>query len=152
MGDGWPTAGEGQAAGGIKFGSIEVTEVRFPLFLKRHEFQPNSAGNGKFRGGVGSVMEMHVEITEPAVANTAGDGVRYGACGMAEDSEKALTVIPNEVRNLHLLRLRPTADPSASPRDDNQWDRTVDCVLRYLNQFIAEPGKSAEAASQSSYL
>jgi hypothetical protein len=36
-GDGWPTAGEGQAAGGIKFGSIEVTEVRFPLFFRRHE-------------------------------------------------------------------------------------------------------------------
>jgi N-methylhydantoinase B len=83
-GDGWPTAGEGQAAGGIKFGSVEVTEVRFPLFLKRHEFHPNSAGAGKFRGGVGSVMELHVEITEPAVANTAGDGVRYapyGLCG-----------------------------------------------------------------------
>ena len=33
-GDGWPTAGEGQAAGGIKFGSVEVTEVRFPLLLR----------------------------------------------------------------------------------------------------------------------
>ena len=32
VGDGWPTAGEGQAAGGIKFGSIEVTEVRFGCF------------------------------------------------------------------------------------------------------------------------
>ena len=33
-GDGWPGAGEWQAAGGIKFGSLEVTEVRFPLFFK----------------------------------------------------------------------------------------------------------------------
>jgi N-methylhydantoinase B len=81
-GDGWETAGEGQAAGGIKFGSIEVTEVRFPLFLKRHEFHPDSAGTGKFRGGVGSVMEMQVEITEPAVANTAGDGIRYAPYGV----------------------------------------------------------------------
>jgi N-methylhydantoinase B len=81
-GDGWPTAGEGQAAGGIKFGSVEVTEVRFPLFLKRHEFRPDSAGNGKFRGGVGAVLEMHVDIAEPAVANTAGDGVRYAPYGL----------------------------------------------------------------------
>jgi N-methylhydantoinase B len=81
-GDGWETAGEGQAAGGIKFGSIEVTEVRFPLFLKRHEFHPDSAGAGKFRGGVGSVMEMQVDITEPAVANTAGDGIRYAPYGV----------------------------------------------------------------------
>ena len=82
VGDGWPTAGEGQAAGGIKFGSIEVTEVRFPLLLKRHEFRPDSAGAGKYRGGVGSEMEMHVEVTEPAVANTAGDGVRYAPYGV----------------------------------------------------------------------
>ncbi len=41
-GDGWPGAGEWQAAGGIKFGSLEVTEVRFPLFFRRHEFRPGS--------------------------------------------------------------------------------------------------------------
>ena len=46
-GDGWPTAGEGQAAGGIKFGSVEVTEVRFPLFFARHEFRPDSGGDGQ---------------------------------------------------------------------------------------------------------
>jgi N-methylhydantoinase B len=82
VGDGWPTAGEGQAAGGIKFGSIEVTEVRFPLFFKRHEFRPDSSGAGKYCGGVGSEMELHVEITAPAVANTAGDGVRYASYGL----------------------------------------------------------------------
>jgi N-methylhydantoinase B len=82
-GDGWPTAGEWQAAGGIKFGSIEVTEVRFPLFFRRHEFRPDSGGAGRYRGGVGAVLELVVETKEPARANTAGDGVRHGACGMA---------------------------------------------------------------------
>jgi N-methylhydantoinase B len=81
-GDGWPTAGEGQAAGGIKFGSVEVTEVRFPLFLRRHEFRPDSGGTGRYRGGVGSVLEMRVEIAEPASANTAGDGVRHAPYGL----------------------------------------------------------------------
>jgi N-methylhydantoinase B len=38
VGDGWETAGEGQAAGGITFGSVEVAETRFPLFFARHEF------------------------------------------------------------------------------------------------------------------
>ena len=46
-GDGWPGAGEWQAAGGIKFGSLEVTEVRFPLFFRRHEFRPDSGGAGQ---------------------------------------------------------------------------------------------------------
>src|SRR6201987_4912202 len=81
-GDGGPGAGGWQAAGGIKFGSLEVTEVRFPLFFRRHEFRADSGGAGKFRGGPGGVVEMVVETAEPAVGNTAGDGVRYGACGI----------------------------------------------------------------------
>jgi N-methylhydantoinase B len=81
-GDGWPGAGEWQAAGGIKFGSLEVTEVRFPLFFKRHEFRGDSGGDGQFRGGPGGIVEMVVETEEPALANTAGDGVVYGACGI----------------------------------------------------------------------
>ena len=52
-GDGWPGAGEWQAAGGIKFGSIEVHEVRFPLHFRRHEFRPDSGGDGRYRGGPG---------------------------------------------------------------------------------------------------
>ena len=82
-GDGWPAAGEWQAAGGIKFGSVEVMEARFPLFFRRHEFRPDSGGAGRFRGGPGSVLELVMETTEAAWANTAGDGVRYGACGLA---------------------------------------------------------------------
>jgi N-methylhydantoinase B len=81
-GDGWPGAGEWQAAGGIKFGSLEVTEVRFPLFFRRHEFRADSGGDGRYRGGPGGVLEFVVETDEPARANTAGDGVRHGACGM----------------------------------------------------------------------
>jgi N-methylhydantoinase B len=81
-GDGWPAAGEWQAAGGIKFGSIEVHEVRFPLFFRRHEFRPDSGGDGRYRGGPGAELEMVIETAQPAVANTAGDGVKYGACGL----------------------------------------------------------------------
>ena len=81
-GDGWPGGGEWQAAGGIKFGSVEVHEVRFPLFFRRHEFRADSGGDGQFRGGPGGSLEMVVETAGPAVGNTAGDGVKYGACGL----------------------------------------------------------------------
>jgi N-methylhydantoinase B len=57
--------------------------VRFPLFFRRHEFRPDSGGQGRYRGGPGGVLEFVVETDEPALANTAGDGVRHGACGMA---------------------------------------------------------------------
>ena len=55
-------AGEGQAAGGIKFGSLEVTEVRFPLFFRTHEFRPGSGGDGQYRGGSGCDLEFVAEI------------------------------------------------------------------------------------------
>lgn len=81
-GDGWPSAGEGQAAGGIKFGSVEVAETRFPLFFARHEFRADSGGAGRFRGGVGSVLELRMETTSPGKANTAGEGVKYPPHGL----------------------------------------------------------------------
>src|SRR5919106_1167525 len=81
-GDGWETAGEGQAAGGIKFGSIEVAEVRFPLTFEHHEFRPGSGGDGQHRGGVGSVLRLRIDTKEDGVANTAGDGVRHPSYGI----------------------------------------------------------------------
>lgn len=80
-GDGWSAGGEWHSVGGIKFGSIEVTEARFPLFFERHEFRPGSAGNGEYRGGLGSELDLRIEV--PALAHTAGDGVRHGAAGIA---------------------------------------------------------------------
>lgn len=82
QGDGWSTAGEWHSAGGLKFGSVEMAEARFPLFFARHEFRPGSAGDGTFRGGLGGELELRLETDGPAVANTAGDGVRHGAAGM----------------------------------------------------------------------
>jgi len=81
-GDGWPAAGEWQAAGGIKFGSLEVHEVRFPLFFRRHEFRADSGGDGRHRGGPGAELEVVLETTQPVLANTAGDGAKHGACGV----------------------------------------------------------------------
>lgn len=80
-GDGWSGAGEWHSVGGIKFGSIEVTEARFPLFFETHEFRPGSGGAGKYRGGLGSALDLRVEV--PAYAHTAGEGIRHGAAGIA---------------------------------------------------------------------
>ena len=81
-GDGWHGTGEWHSTGGLKFGSIEVAESRFPLYFHRHEFRPNSGGDGKFVGGCGVDLELQVETEEPCRGNTAGDGVRHGAAGL----------------------------------------------------------------------
>jgi N-methylhydantoinase B len=81
-GDGWHSAGEWHSAGGLKFGSVEVAEVRFPLFFKHHEFRPDSGGAGRYAGGCGCDLELRIETDQPCRANTAGDGIRHGACGI----------------------------------------------------------------------
>ena len=81
-GDGWSSIGEWHSAGGIKFGSLEVAETRFPLFFETHEFRPGSAGDGEHRGGYGVSMRLRVETDGPATANTAGEGIVHGARGM----------------------------------------------------------------------
>ena len=108
VGDGWPGGGEWQAAGGIKFGSLEVTEVRFPLFFRTHEFRPGSGGDGQYRGGPGCVLEMVAEIAEPARGNTAGDGVKYGACGIlgGKDGLPHRYVLHSEGRQQRALKTK----------------------------------------------
>jgi len=88
-GDGYSTIGEWHSAGGIKFGSIEVAEERFPLFFATHEFRPGSAGDGRHRGGYGGAMQLRVETDGAAVANTAGEGVVHGARGVLGGSDGA---------------------------------------------------------------
>ena len=43
-------------------------------FSKKHEFRPDSPGDGKYRGGMGAVLELRMETREEGVANCAGDG------------------------------------------------------------------------------
>ncbi|MDA9481265.1 5-oxoprolinase [Bradyrhizobium sp. CCBAU 11445] len=81
-GDGWSSIGEWHTVGGLKFGSIEVAEARFPLHFRHHEFRADSGGDGQFRGGLGVDLDLVFETSKPALGNTAGDGARHGACGM----------------------------------------------------------------------
>lgn len=81
-GDGWSSIGEWHTVGGLKFGSIEVAEARFPLHFRHHEYRPNSGGDGQFRGGLGVNLDLVFETEKLVLGNTAGDGARHGACGM----------------------------------------------------------------------
>ncbi len=80
-GDGWHGSGEWHSAGGLKFGSVEVAETRFPLFFERHEYRPNSGGDGEFVGGSGCELLMQLETNSDCVVNTAGEGTRHAGAG-----------------------------------------------------------------------
>jgi N-methylhydantoinase B len=88
-GDGYSTIGEWHSAGGIKFGSIEVAETRFPLVFETHEYRPGSAGEGYYRGGYGGDMRLRVEAEGVTYANTAGEGVVHGARGIGGGQDGA---------------------------------------------------------------
>jgi N-methylhydantoinase B len=81
-GDGWSNIGELASGGGLKFGPIEVMEARFPLFFRRHEFRPNSAGRGRYRGGFGVSLEMRIETEEPLFGVLAGEGKVHPPYGL----------------------------------------------------------------------
>ena len=85
--DGWTCVGEVNVAGGIRAPSVEVTEERFPLFIVNHELRPDSAGDGQWRGGLGSVCEIIFEGNDKATMNTAGDGVKVPPFGLFGGSQ-----------------------------------------------------------------
>jgi N-methylhydantoinase B len=102
-----------------------VTEVRFPLFFARHEFRPDSGGDGRYRGGPGSILELHAEIAEPARANTAGDGTRHAPYGILGGQDG----LP------HRYRLR-----SRGRRDRVLRTKEVGVVVRPGDVFLVESG------------
>ena len=82
-GDGWPGAGEWQAAGGIKFGSVEVAEARFPLFFRAPRVPPRLRRRRTVSRRPGRrALTLKMETTEVAKGNTAGDGVRHPSYGI----------------------------------------------------------------------
>jgi N-methylhydantoinase B len=109
-GDGWSSIGEWHSVGGLKFGSVEVAEARFPLHFRQHEFLPNSGGDGQFRGGLGVALDLVFEIDKPALGNTAGEGTRHGACGMlgGEDGQPHRYRLLSEGRPARVLRTKET--------------------------------------------
>jgi N-methylhydantoinase B len=142
--DGWSNVGEIQAAGGIRSASIEVTEERFPFFVKVDEFRPDSAGDGTWRGGLGAYCEMVFEGEEDARLNTAGDGVKvppFGLFGGKPGLPHLYKIVSGDSERILLSKetgvlLRPGdvivclssggggfGDPKDRPQERRRWDR-----------------------------
>src|SRR5215218_4462333 len=107
-GDGYSSIGEWHSVGGLKFGSLEVAEARFPLHFRRHEFRPGSGGDGQFRGGLGVALDLVLETEKIAKGNTAGDGARHGPCGMlgGEDGQPHHYRLLSKGREPRVLRTK----------------------------------------------
>jgi N-methylhydantoinase B len=76
--DGYDHIGLINCAGGILAQDYEMFELQTPNFLRRHEYWTDSAGSGKWRGGLGVVTEMEFN-GEDNLGIVYGDGVDEGA-------------------------------------------------------------------------
>ena len=142
--DGWPGVGEINVAGGIRSPSIEVTEERFPFFIRRHELRPNSGGGGAWRGGLGGICDLVYEGEGPALLNTAGDGIVVppfglfgGEDGLPHDykiisngterplGSKETEVVVNPGDHVYCLSSGGGGygDPAERSPEANEWDR-----------------------------
>ncbi len=78
MADGYDHIGLINCAGGILAQDYEMFETHDPHLLLKHEYLPDSAGAGKWRGGLG--VETEFEIYGEDVTGIAfGDGIEPGA-------------------------------------------------------------------------
>ena len=75
------------------------TEVRFPLFFRRHEFRPDCGGDGQLsRRARRRARDGDRDRPSPRVANTAGDGVRAWRLRPARRRGRRAAPLPAAVR------------------------------------------------------
>jgi N-methylhydantoinase B len=68
---------------GIATAPVEIIESTSPLLFRRKEYRSDSAGAGRFRGGLGQTIEVEVRTGEPFVVSSLSDRFQFPACGYA---------------------------------------------------------------------
>ncbi|TAK82071.1 MAG: hydantoinase B/oxoprolinase family protein [Betaproteobacteria bacterium] len=94
--DGYDHIGLINCAGGILAQDYEMFEIHDPHFLLKHEYLPDSAGAGRWRGGLGVETEFVIR-GENVMGVAFGDGVEeearaFGFFGGKPGSRNAITL------------------------------------------------------------
>ena len=66
---------------GVRGTPVEINEAVAPLLFLKKEYSPGSAGKGKFRGGLGQVIEVTSAINEDMDLLASFDRIKYPARG-----------------------------------------------------------------------
>jgi N-methylhydantoinase B len=66
---------------GVYGSQVEVTESTSPLLLRRRELRPDSGGAGRYRGGLGQIIEIESRESMPIDFFGTVDRVKYPARG-----------------------------------------------------------------------
>ncbi len=73
--DGWDHLGVISCAGGLRSPDPELHELVCPYTILEYEYLPDSAGAGKWRGGMGTAYKWRVEA-DNILSDNFGDGLR----------------------------------------------------------------------------
>ncbi|UUX50309.1 hydantoinase B/oxoprolinase family protein [Nisaea acidiphila] len=84
---------------GVRNTPIEVNETIAPLVIWKKEYRTDSGGAGKFRGGVGQVMEISHAQHAPFAINCMFDRVTYPARGRNGGGDGEAGIIERKLRN-----------------------------------------------------
>ena len=84
--DGGPIWGAITNAGSASTGDVELLEFKVPIHIHRHELRTDSACPGKWRGGLGSVLDIEVQCEESVVSLTGGGSRFAPASRLGADS------------------------------------------------------------------
>jgi N-methylhydantoinase B len=90
--DGYDHIGMIDASGGVLDQDYEMFEQQTPHLLLKHEYWPDSAGAGRWRGGLGVITEFTIGADNTQVV-TFGDGDVEPARGAHGGGDGALNVI-----------------------------------------------------------
>jgi N-methylhydantoinase B len=103
--DGYDHIGLINCGGGLLAQDYEMFEIQDPHFLIRHEYEEDSAGAGRWRGGLGVTTEFRID-GDDVTAVVFGDGVDekargFGIFGGRPGSLNALVITDPDGRTHH---------------------------------------------------
>lgn len=105
--DGYDHIGLINTAGGILAQDYEMLEIQTPHLLRRHEYLADSAGAGRWRGGLGVETEFEIQ-GDDVTGITFGDGV--------EEEARAFGLGGGGPGSLNTLELRTPDRATVVPR------------------------------------
>ena len=105
--DGYDHIGLINTAGGLLSQDYEMLEVHTPHRLLRHEYQPDSAGAGRWRGGLGVGTELEIDGDE-VTGIVFGDGV--------DEEARAFGLLGGHPGSLNRIEVRTPAGEVVVPR------------------------------------
>lgn len=109
--DGWMTYTTSVSCGVVNRDSVEINEQKFPILVRQHEFQTDSAGAGRWRGTPSSITEFQPR-EDSVTFSYVGNGEHcppQGIRGGDEGSSARVSIVSNdgEERRLPVITMEP---------------------------------------------